>query len=292
VVCDILDLSISAGARLASKAAGVPAVAVVTDIPDILHDYIGGASSPLGRAVVRAYRGLSTFLMRRYDAYVLLTEAMDPLVNPRGKPHLVMEGMVDPGMEQVPNTLDGKFPERVILYAGALYTKYGVGALLDAFLRVPLGDVRLWLYGSGELEAKLPDYAARDPRIKHWGVQPNREVVAAEVRATLLVNPRPSREAFTRFSFPSKNMEYMASGTPVLATPLPGMPPEYLDHVYTFQDESVAGMAEALTRLLNRPREELHHRGQAAKTFVLERKSNVTQAGRIHAFLQAMAPPA
>lgn len=283
ILCDVLDLSISAGALLASKVTGVPSVAIVTDVPNYLHDYIGGEGG-----LARAYRGLSTFFMGRYDGYVLLTEAMNALVNPRGRPHLVMEGIVDPGMGEVANTLEGKHPEQVVLYAGALFRKYGVGDLLEAFQKVSRESARLWLYGAGELDGEIRACEARDPRVKYWGVRPNPEVVEEEVKATLLVNPRPSGEPFTRFSFPSKNMEYMASGTPVLTTRLPGMPDEYLDHVYTFPDESVDGMAATLNRLLDRPREELHHRGQGAKTFVLTRKSNLIQAGRVHAFLQVV----
>ncbi|HEX9010981.1 MAG TPA: glycosyltransferase family 4 protein [Holophagaceae bacterium] len=283
MVCDVLNLSISAGALLASKVARIGSVAIVTDVPDYLHGYIGGRGG-----FARAYRGLSTFFMGRYDGYLLLTEAMNALVNPGGRPHLVMEGMVDPGMGEVANTLEGKHPEQVVLYAGALYRKYGVGTLLEAFQKVSRGSARLWLYGTGELEAELRECEARDSRIKYWGVRPNPEVVAAEVRATLLVNPRPSSEPFTRFSFPSKNMEYMASGTPVLTTRLPGMPDAYLDHVYLFEDESADGMAATLNRLLDRPREELHLLGQGAKAFVLREKSNLIQAGRVHAFLQSM----
>jgi glycosyltransferase involved in cell wall biosynthesis len=288
VICDVLDLSISAGALVASKLIGIPAVAIVTDVPNYLHDYIGGADSSLGKLAVRAYRSLSTFFMERYDGYIVLTEPMNPLVNPRARPHLVIEGMVDPGMGDVDNTAAGKFPEKVILYAGALYAKYGVRSLLDAFLQTPHPEARLWLYGSGELEPMIKDCAARDPRITFWGVRPNQEVVAAEVRATLLVNPRPSTETFTKFSFPSKNMEYMASGTPVLTTPLPGMPAEYLDHVYAFPDESVAGMASTLNRLLDLPGEAHQLRGEGAKAFVLTQKSSLIQARRVVAFLSAM----
>jgi glycosyltransferase involved in cell wall biosynthesis len=288
VVCDVLKLSIAAGALLAAKLTRTPAVAIVTDVPDYLHEYIGSSNTLMGRLVVRMYRVLSTFLMERYDGYILLTEAMNPLVNPHHRPHLVLEGMVDPDMDAVANTLEGKYPERVILYAGALYEKYGVRMLLDAFLCLSAADARLWLYGSGELEATIQTSEALDPRIKYWGVRPNAEVVAAEVRAALLVNPRPSTEAFTAFSFPSKNMEYMASGTPVLTSRLPGMPEEYLDHVYTFGAETVEGMATSLSQLLHLPAEELHAKGVAAKIFVLGNKSNVMQAARIRTFLQIL----
>lgn len=283
VICDVLDLSISAGALMAAKVSGARSVAIVTDVPAHLHDYIGGKGG-----FAWAYRRLSTFFMERYDGYLLLTEAMNALVNRRGKPHLIMEGLVDSGMGEVGNTLQEKYPERVILYAGALYRKYGVGALLEAFQKVPEETARLWLYGAGELEEEIMACERRDPRIKYWRVRPNPEVVEAEIRATLLVNPRPSGESFTRFSFPSKNMEYMASGTPVLTTRLPGMPEEYLDHVFTFRDESVDGMAATLDWLLQRPREELHLRGQGAKTFVLTQKNHLVQAGRVQDFLRAL----
>lgn len=288
ILCDVLDLSISAGARVAAALTRTPALAIVTDVPDILHDYIGGGDSTFRRLVIRAYRALATGLMERYDAYLVLTEAMDPLVNPRRRPHVVIEGMVDPAMGSVDNTLEGKQAEPVILYAGALYAKYGVRTLLDAFARLPDPEVRLWLYGSGELEGDIREAQVRDPRIAFQGVRPNTEVVAAEVRATLLVNPRPSAEPFTRFSFPSKNMEYMASGTAVLTTPLPGMPAEYLDHVFTFEAESVEGMAATLAALLAIPRPALHARGLGAKAYVLSRKTGPQQAERLGRLLQSV----
>lgn len=44
----------------------------------------------------------------------------------------------------------------------------------------------------------------------------------------------------------------MVSGTPVLTTPLPGMPEEYDQYVYLFDDESTEGMHQTL-KLLLRP---------------------------------------
>lgn len=284
VVCDVLDLSITVGALLASKLTHSCSIAIVTDLPDDM----GLASSAFSTKIIRSYRFLSNFYMERYDGYILLTEAMNSLVNPQGRPYLVMEGLVDSAMKEVPNTLEDKFPEQVVIYAGSLFAKYGVKNLLEAFLLVPHSNARLWLYGSGELDAIIPEYAANDSRIRFWGVCPNEEVVAAEIKATLLVNPRPSSETFTKYSFPSKIMEYMASGTPVVTTPLPGMPVEYLDYVYIFEDESVAGMAAMLTRLLDLPPRECHRRGQEAKAFVMTNKTNLIQADRVHAFLLSL----
>ena len=116
-------------------------------------------------------------------------------------------------------------------------------------------------------------YTKKDSRIQYMGVAPNAEVVAAELDASLLVNPRPTHEEFTKYSFPSKNIEYMASGTPLLTTKLPGMPKEYYP--------SVEGYAKALESVLAQSDEELYVFGEKAKDFVLEKKNSFEQAKRV-----------
>ena len=111
------------------------------------------------------------------------------------------------------------------------------------------------------------------------------KVVAEQIKASLLVNPRPTQEEFTKYSFPSKNMEYMVSGTPIVTTKLPGMPAEYNDFVYLFDDETVPGMSQKINELLGKSAEELHHFGSLSKSFVLGKKNNVVQAKGILNFL-------
>ena len=68
---------------------------------------------------------------------------------------------------------------------------------------------------------QLYDYTQQDKRIHFGGVIPLSEVIEKEIQATILINPRPVDQEFTKYSFPSKIMEYMSSGTPVLTTKLP-----------------------------------------------------------------------
>lgn len=280
IICDILSLSNSASALLASKLFGIKSLAIITDLPNYLQDYT--INRKHGKRIIsNIYRLICNYLIYRYDYYVLLTEQMNRLVNPYNKPYVVIEGFVDYQMKDMHIEKKEKYKEKVIIYAGALYEKYGVKKLLDAFISLPDVDARLWLFGSGELESVIRKYEAMDHRIKYFGVVPNQIVVENEMKATLLVNPRPSDEEFTKFSFPSKNMEYMVSGTPVLTTPLPGMPKEYYEYVYLFEDESIEGMALKLKEVLNKDREELHEKGLKAKKFVLANKNNFLQARKI-----------
>ena len=112
------------------------------------------------------------------------------------------------------------------------------------------------------------------------------EKVEKEMQATLLVNPRPTKEEYVKYSFPSKTMEYMASGTPVLTTRLPGMPREYYPYVHFIDEETPEGIAQALKTVLSQSDEALFAQGMNAREFVLESRNNVVQAGKILTMLE------
>jgi glycosyltransferase involved in cell wall biosynthesis len=95
------------------------------------------------------------------------------------------------------------------------------------------------------------------------------------------VNPRLSHEEYVKYSFPSKTSEYMLSGTPLLTTRLGGIPQEYFQHVYVFEDESVAGYAKTLEEVLSYPQKELDKKGKEAQAFMLNSKNNIIQSKRI-----------
>ena len=76
-------------------------------------------------------------------------------------------------------------------------------------------------------------------------------------------------------------MEYMLSGTPLLTTKLPGMPKEYDDYVFLFNEETIEGYAQRLIELSNLSEQELLFFGHQARRFVLKYKNNISQAGRI-----------
>jgi len=288
VVCDVLNLTISIAAKTAAKLFNAKSVAIVTDIPGFMQAYAKKEKIGLKSILIEFYTILCSHFLKKYNAYIVLTEKMNGLVNPKGNPHIVIEGMVNLKMRAILNPLEDKYHEKVILYAGALHEKYGVKKLLEAFVKMQMIDVQLWIYGSGEMESEIKEFEKEDSRIKNLGVVHNSIVIQEELKATLLVNPRPSDEEFTKYSFPSKNMEYMASGTPLLTTKLPGMPEEYYEHVYLFDDESVEGMARTMEWILNLPKEELHAKGAAAKEFVLREKNNIVQAKRIIDMIKTM----
>ena len=276
ILCDILYLPLLISVFMASKLFKVKSIAIVTDLPDFVGDF-----KDRGNLVKTISKKVSYYILPKFNAYVLLTEEMNKVVNTRNKPYLIMEGLVDISMKASNNSLKNKNNERILLYAGNLYERNGIKKLIEAFLQLEGENLRFHIYGSGEMGKDMPYYMNLDRRIVYQGVFPNKVIVEKELEATLLLNPRPSNEEFTKYSFPSKNMEYMVSGTPIVTTPLPGMPIEYYDYVYLFDDETIHGFLNTLRYLLSLNEEKLHEKGKQAKEFVLKNKNNMIQAKRI-----------
>jgi glycosyltransferase involved in cell wall biosynthesis len=276
IICDVLNVSITAAAMLACKLTRTPAIAIVTDLPQLI---VSGLKH--GSVKRRIYDRITSMLMFNYDGYILLTEQMNRVVNIHAKPYLIMEGLVDVNMTATDNLFENKAPEKILIYAGGIYEKYGVKKLIEAFMLLQGYDLRLHIYGHGEMAKDMPQYVKQDNRIVYFGMVENRLVVQKQLEATLLINPRPSAEELTKYSFPSKNMEYMVSGTPLVTTALPGIPQEYYPFVYIFDDETVEGFYQKLKNLLSKSKTELHEFGQMAKSFVLTNKNNKKQARRL-----------
>ena len=209
-----------------------------------------------------------------FSHYILLTEEMNSVVNPKKRPYIVMEAICDRTEYQKDTTSIPKQNPRVMLYAGGIEERYGLKMLVESFIMTEDLNAELHIYGSGSYVDELQEKCKLDSRIKYLGVKPNSEIVAAERKATILVNPRFTTEEFTKYSFPSKNMEYMVSGTPVLTTKLPGMPVEYNDFVYLIEEESLTGFSSAIRDVMNLHEDVLRDMGNRAKAFVLSNKNN------------------
>lgn len=277
VVCDVLNAGLCAAAIKACKHTQTQVVGVMTDMPGLMVRFGKDQKMPF---ITRMATKLMKWSFDNYDKFVFLTEAMNE-VNAYQRPYIIMEGMSDTAMATCHKTMNVG-DERVVMYAGGLHERYGLKKLVEAFMLQKDDDLRLDIFGSGPFVEVLQNrYCKEDSRIKYKGVAPNKEVVQAELNATLLVNPRPTDEEFTKYSFPSKNIEYMASGTPLLTTKLPGMPEEYYPYVYLIEDESVDGYASALNDALSHSNEELYHLGETAKSFVLNKKNYLEQAKRV-----------
>lgn len=277
VICDAMNIFAAFATIIACKLRGFSTLGVVTDVPCYRPE----------TSKIHVYQRVNLFIMKKFSSFLFLTAQMSEIVNPDNKPFLVLEGHSDVSMLNVENDINKKYEKKVCIYAGSLRKVYGIESMVKGFLRANIENAELHLYGNGSYENELKVLAKENPTIKYMGIAPNEEVVKEEIKATLLINPRPTHEEYTKYSFPSKNMEYMASGTPVLTTCLPGMPEDHKKYVYFINEETEDGFQKALEEVFKNSPEQLHDFGLKAKKFILEEKNNEAQAEKVIKFIKS-----
>jgi len=277
ILVDFLRLTINSSVRLATKIKGIRVLAIVNDLP---------GQSVLKNSLVARIRDKFIF-KPKYDYYVCVTRQLNEAVNITKKPSILMESLVDTKMGYIDNKLANKYDGRVILYAGGLYEGYGIKLLIEAFELFPEKDLKLWFFGYGPYVNEIINYSKKDNRIQYKGIIPNSEMLEILTRATLLINPRPTHEGFSKYSFPSKNLEYMASGTPLLTTKLPGIPLDHYPYIFLIEEDSIEGIYQGINNVLSMSKLEIHNFGLDAKEYVLREKNNIKQAGKIISLLKS-----
>lgn len=270
--------------ELKRKFKDVKACLLVTDLPE----YMAADNSLLTRLnkkIVSAFGSNDKSHFDYIDGYVLLAPAMRERLPMEGKPWIQVEGIYNPEDDKV---LVEKTAEKVVLYTGNLGRRYGLPELLEAFHRIENNEYRLWICGTGDGLDDVKRYEALDSRVSYLGTFPRAEVIKLQKKATLLINPRHSTDAYTIYSFPSKTMEYMASGTPTLMSRLKSIPQEYDEHLYYFEDESIDGFSQRIVEICEKSSDELKDYGARASQFIMQYKTPQPQVEKILSFMKTL----
>ena len=252
---------------------------IVTDLPQFGDFHDKGSLWNLLRNMnnKRIYKYLD-----RVDSFVLITEAMKEPLNVGERPYVIVEGIANPT-----NIVDPKpAQKKVIMYAGGLHVKFGLDKLCEAFSLIESDDYELWLCGKGDYVEEIKSLASTDKRIRFFGYVGKQQILEMQSEASILINPRCDEEEFTKYSFPSKTMEYMLSGVPVLMYKLSGVPHEYDQYLNYFEGDSPESMAESIVSLCEDSRDEAVLKAGRAKEFVLNHKNSASQAKRIMSMLK------
>lgn len=247
------------------------------DVPNVVLQASTGGQVTRS-AKIRA--GIKMKFISQFDAYGFITAALSDVVDIKGKKHTVIEGIYNNHQQPLaaPST-----DKKIIFYSGQLNPAYGMENLLQAFQNIykTHRDYELWLCGSGKLADHIRALEKTCPGIRYYGYVDGTRVRQLQAEATVFINPRQNTDAFTRFSFPSKTMEYLASGRPVVGYKLDGIPGEYDSYIAYVPDNSIAALEETLLRVCSLPADQREQMGNAARAFILEKKNPKAMCQRI-----------
>ncbi len=263
---------------LSVKPHGVKVISACSEVPAFrLYDERSKIARWLKKTVFE-------FLHNRMSGYVFFSRHDNDVVNRHGKPWTVCEGMAEMPIER---SYDKKPQKDIVFYAGGLNAEYGICDLVDAFTSLNRENTELWLCGNGNAEEYIKECIKTNPAIRYFGRVSNTETLRMEREAALLVNPRPRDMMLTKYSFPSKTLEYMSSGTPAMIRRLDGIPDEYYDYAYIIEGDGKEGIEASLRIFFDEPEEKRYQKGKDAREFVRVNKTPLPQSKKILAFLKA-----
>lgn len=263
---------------------------IFTDLPGYLQkDGNYNTNTLLNKIYFKIDYLLTKKNFKYIDKYILLTEQMKDVLPINNKPYLIMEGIYADNFEEQrileaknKNMLDEK---KIVLYTGSTSIAYDILNLVQAFQLIENNNYELYICGSGDGDNEIKEICTKDERIKFLGLLARDEVIELQSKATVLVNPRKSHHNYTKYSFPSKTMEYLASGTPTIMNRLPGVPTEYFKYCYVPDDESVESLKNKIVEVCEMETKDLLSFGLRARSFIINNKSAQQQGKKIYDFL-------
>lgn len=280
VVCTF-NLSVPPGAftLLAARMIGAKTVALLYDLS------VPGVVTPNSLLTRLDYR-LQQWLIPHFDALVVASDAIVCDSELRA-PHIRVEGGFDP--KAFANTASRTDPALfVIVSVGTLNETNGIGVLLEAFSMLKGDQYRLRIAGNGELVDKVKEASANDGRIEYLGYLAFADVLALYESADVLVCMRLTESVDTKYFFPSKLMEYLASGRPVITTCTGQVAKEFGSFTYLLREETAEALASLIKNVSLKDQGLREQKGIAARDYMMANKTWAEQGRRIVKLIKSL----
>lgn len=264
-----------------------PFFVFVLDLPEFMNFQSKGG---FFRLLKKLDSLIIDWALRRSKGLIVVTSQMiEDFPSRRKIPYIVVEGIAE---EQKPKKTraEGEMTcaeKNIVMYAGSLDEAHGIKLLVEGFL-LAASNAELWICGKGDSASYLNEIALKTGRVRYLGYLTPEAVVEVQQLAELQILTRNPAEAYTRYSFPSKLMEYLASGIPTLTTDLSGIPADlrpYLNFITEYSEKSIS---EAIDLFFSTPVAVAKEKARLGKSYVLEKKSAAQQGRKIVEFMRSV----
>lgn len=227
--------------------------------------------------------------IQKFDGLIVLNEKSIEKYAPNSR-YILVDGGFDladtPTNELGGQWLTAQKGELVTgVFSGALTEYNGIENLVEAMKFVKSRNFKVEFYGAGPLEEYVKEASKQDNRIILMGNVPNDEMIKRQQAAGVLINPRLVSEPVSMYTFPSKMIEYLLSGTPVATTKLNGLTNEYLENSFVFRDDTAKEMAKTIDYILQQDKKDLIKKAKMARNFIVENKNWDVHSKKIKDFI-------
>ncbi|WP_422766829.1 glycosyltransferase [Photobacterium leiognathi subsp. mandapamensis] len=244
---------------------------IVPDLPEFMLERKGVTARIYG-----AINKLSYYLVNKSDGASIITDNMKNKFDNKLN-SVTIEGIITEKKCEYSESIEelGKY----ILYSGTLDRRYGIRDLLESYIDSGVDDVKLVVCGDGDDRKYLLEKSSINSNIVYLGQVEREKVRFLQNNAFILVNPRNNEGEFTKYSFPSKTIEYMMSGRPLMMYKLDGMPSDY-DNLF-YEIESKESFASLIRDVSTRSENELNSFGVDVRNYMINNKSPKAQVNKM-----------
>jgi hypothetical protein len=264
VLFDSLNLTASRAAAQIAKKRSFKSVAILTDNP---NNFANPSSNFASNVISEA---------KQASAALALSEGLLQVFAMDKKPNVIF-----PGLVEEPLSVKPPFAFSYMYFGGALYEKYGVIDLLNAYVAAE-PNMDLVVAGHGPEDWRFTHAASSDPRIHFLGQVTKERNYALEAGASLLLNPRPYDEKLDKESVPSKMFEYLVTNKPILSVRETALQKEFPDDVNWLDKGGEEELKKFFLHNLS------HLKGNHAKEKVLNSYGLQAISQKLHAFIATL----
>ena len=251
-------------------------------VPDLTGKYRNDMGySKIKSMILRLLGGNAVAKAAYADSFVLITEQMSEILDINKAPYVVVDGLVRDREDSEIATF-APSEERIVLYAGNLSLQYNIEKMLEVIQNMKeYPELKLWFCGRGNAENLIIEAQQKDERIRYLGLLSKEELHEIEKKVCCFINPRTNNGEYTKYSFPSKNLEYLLASRPVIAYKLEGMSDDY-DGVFLYVDDnSKEALGHMFKTICNMSCKEINALGEKGHDFVLKHNGSGKQAEKI-----------
>lgn len=222
-----------------------------TKLVNFIFDTHVGATENLRyfkKIMSKVYFNISILLLKFLDAHLLFQSSAAKELNLR-KPYYVTKPGIDlSNINTIPRKINRKHLR--LTYMGSLMNYNGIIELLEVFARYKDDDISLRIFGKGKLENIVKNYSNDNPRVIFGGLINQSAIQEVLLTTDLLLNLRDPQHYVGKFAYPSKLIEYMATGIPILSTDI-GFDRHMKECLYTIENLNSLEIYEKIIEIKN-----------------------------------------
>lgn len=201
-------------------------------------------------ALANTYFNIGFFLTKKNNGLLILNERFIEKLNINTPFYKTRIGINTYNNDfRITKTHSSISDKRKLLFAGTINNENGVGLLIDFFEKYKEHNFQIDFYGSGDMEDKVIKLSEIDGRIKYHGRIPNEYLIKKLIEADYLINLRDPDGLSADYSFPSKLINFMTTGTPVICNRFPGLDEKYEKYLILIDDYSIEKLSSKLLSL-------------------------------------------